>query len=69
MYDTLAGYQLSLLGVLTRFWLFFRMKEEAAGIEEAEAAGIEEAEGMLLLFSFKFVSKKRLVFAFFQNLT
>ena len=55
------------------------MKEEAAGIEEAEAAGIEEAEaetagieeaeGMLLLFSFKFVSKKRLVFAFFQNMT
>ena len=52
------------------------MKEEAASIEEAEAAGIEEtetetagieeAEGMPLLFSFKFVSKKRLAFVFFH---
>ena len=81
MYDTLTGCQLSLLEVLTRFWLFFRMRKEAAVIEEAEAeaagiqeaeaeaAGIEEAEGMLLLFSFKFLSKMRLVFVFCQNLT
>ena len=47
------------------------MRKEAAVIEEAEAeaAGIEEAEGMLLLFSFKFLSKMRLVFVFCQNLT
>ena len=34
-----------------------------------EAVGTEEAEGMFLLLSFKFVSKKRIVFVFFQNLT
>ena len=52
------------------------MREEAAGIEEVKAAGIEEAEVATvgteedegMLFSFKFISKKRLVFAFFSKL-
>ena len=51
------------------------MREEAAGIEEVKAAGIEEAEVATvgteedegMLFSFKFISKKRLVFAFFSK--
>ena len=43
--------------VLTKFWLFFRMKYN-----------IEEAGGRLLLFSFNFLSKKN-IFLFFLHVT
>ena len=42
-------------GVLTRFWLFFRMRYNIGG-----------AGGMLLLFSFKFVLKESINFLFFS---